>query len=171
MDINKQSNSKRNFLKSALGLAAIPSLAIAAMPAVSPSRKKGPRADYFPNVLLQTHEGKTVRFYDDLVHNKKVVFSMMYTVCTNICPPSTANLVKVQEGLQQHLGKDIFMYSLSLRPDFDTPSALRDYMKQYDIGPGWTFLTGRAADMEIMVPWAWESRRRWLPPWPTRDGR
>jgi len=30
----------------------------------------GPRARYFPNVLLRTHENKTVRFYDDLMKGR-----------------------------------------------------------------------------------------------------
>jgi hypothetical protein len=35
-------------------------------------RKSGPRAKYFPNFLMRTHEGKEVRFYDDLIHGKHV---------------------------------------------------------------------------------------------------
>jgi protein SCO1/2 len=148
-------SNKRSFLKSALGLAMFPGMSTIATPAPAPlpaqaTKKGGPRANYFPNALLQTHDGKTVRFYEDLVQGKTVVFSMMYTVCANICPPTTANLVNVQEALGGRLGKDIFMYSLSLRPEFDTPAALRDYMKQYNIAPGWTFLTGKPSDMEII---------------------
>ena len=40
--------------------------------------------------------------------------------------------------------------SLTLRPEFDTPAALHDYVKQYDIGPGWTFLTGNPAEMDLI---------------------
>lgn len=140
-----ENNTKRTFLKSALGIAAVP----AALTLATPGRA-GPRADYFPNALMQTHDGRTVRFYDDLVRGKKVVFNMMYSVCTNACPPMTANLLKVQQALGNRVGRDIFMYSLTLRPEFDTPAALRDYVKQYDIGPGWTFLTASPSDIEII---------------------
>jgi protein SCO1/2 len=142
-------NTKRTFLRSALGLAAIPT-ALTAAAVAAQARKAGPRADYFPNAIMQTHDGRTVRFYDDIVQGKTVIFNMMYSVCSNICPPITANLIKVQEALGSRLGRDIFMYSLTLRPEFDTPAALRDYMKQYDIGPGWTFLTGKSNDMDII---------------------
>jgi len=37
--------------------------------------------DRFPNVELQTHEGKTVRFYDDLIQGKVVALNFMYTSC------------------------------------------------------------------------------------------
>src|SRR5262249_31882315 len=54
------------------------------------------RRRYFPDVVLTTHEGKRVRFYDDLLKDKIVVLNMMYADCTGICPLITANLVKAQ---------------------------------------------------------------------------
>ena len=113
-------------------------------------KKSGPRANYFPNFLLRTHEGKEVRFYDDLIHGKHVVINMMYADCKGLCPPITANLVKVQELLKERIGKDIFMYSITLRPEEDTPKALKEYAKMHGVKPGWTFLTGRPADIEVL---------------------
>jgi protein SCO1/2 len=107
-------------------------------------------AGYFTNALLRTHDGRTVRFYDDLLKGKLVVINMMYTSCTGICPANTASMKAVQQALGARVGRDIFMYSLSLRPEFDSPQALRDYVKQYDIGPGWTFLTGVAAEVDAI---------------------
>jgi protein SCO1/2 len=52
-----------------------------------------------------------------------------------------ASLLKLQEALDDRLGRDIFMYLLTLLPEMDTPQALNDYAKKYGIGPGWTFLT------------------------------
>lgn len=73
-------------------------------------RRKGA----FPNVPLVTHEGKAVRFYDDLVKNKTVMINFMYARCGDICPGMTANLKLVQKELGDRVGKDIFMYSISL---------------------------------------------------------
>ena len=111
---------------------------------------RSPRADYFPNLVLQTHESRKVRFYDDVVRGKIVVFNMMYTACAGVCPGNTANLLRVQDALGSRLGRDIFMYSLTLRPEFDTPRALQAYVAQYGIQPGWTFLTGKPADVETI---------------------
>jgi protein SCO1 len=113
-------------------------------------KKSGPRAKYFPNFLMRTHEGKEVRFYDDLIHGKHVVINMMYADCKGLCPPITANLVKVQELLKDRVGKDIFIYSITLRPEQDTPDALKDYAKMHGVKPGWLFLTGRPADIEVL---------------------
>src|SRR5882724_7870803 len=79
------------------------------------------QARYFPNVELTTHEGKKVRFYDDLIKDKIVVINFMYAQCEGICPGITANLVKVQKILEDRVGRDIFMYSITLKPEEDSP--------------------------------------------------
>ena len=105
-------------------------------------------AAYFTNARLLTHEGKSVRFYDELLEGKLVVINMMYTVCSGICPANTAALKTLQLALGSRVGRDIFMYSLTLRPEMDNPGALRDYMRQYQVQPGWTFLTGQPSEVD-----------------------
>jgi protein SCO1/2 len=107
-------------------------------------------AAYFTNAVLRTHDGRSVKFYDDLLKGKLVVINMMYTSCSGICPANTASMKAVQQALGARVGRDIFMYSLSLRPEFDSPQALRDYVKLYAIGPGWTFLTGVPAEVDAI---------------------
>lgn len=36
---------------------------------------------HLPNVLLTTHEGEAVRFYDDLIKGKIVAINFMYATC------------------------------------------------------------------------------------------
>lgn len=42
------------------------------------------------------------------------------------------------------------MCSFTLKPDQDTPKVLRDYANLYHAKPGWTFLTGRPDDLELL---------------------
>jgi len=49
-----------------------------------PVQAAGPRAGYFPDVVLHNQDGKPVRFYSDLVRGKKVLINMMYTRCDGI---------------------------------------------------------------------------------------
>ena len=119
----------------------------------SDSKKKNASrwgANYFPNVPLRTHEGETVRFFDDLVKDKVVVINFIYTTCTDVCPVDTARLKTVQEILGDRVGKDIFMYSISIDPARDTPEALADYAERYRVGPGWLFLTGTEQDVLLL---------------------
>lgn len=122
------------------------------VPGAAPGGPGGnPRdAAYFGNARLATHEGKSMRFYDDLLRGKLVVINMMYTTCSGICPANTAALKALHGALGARVGRALFIYSLSLRPTFDTPAALRDYARLYRTGPGWTFLTGQPADVDTI---------------------
>src|SRR5262249_39406059 len=99
-------------------------------------------ANYFPNVELVTHEGKRVRFFDDLLKDKTVVLNFIYTSCPDACPLETAKLAEVQAILGDRVGVDTFFYSISIDPQHDTPEVLADYAKRFRAGPGWLFLTG-----------------------------
>ena len=104
----------------------------------------------FPNVELTTQDGKKVRFYDDLIKGKVVALELMYTTCKYNCPLETARLVQVQKLLGDRMGKDVFFYSLTIEPEVDTPKVLKAYAEKYHIGPGWTFLTGKEADIKLI---------------------
>ena len=116
-------------------------------------------ADYFPNVALTTHDGATVRLYDDLLKGKAVAINLIYTSCTDECPLETARLVQVQRLLGDRVGKDIFFYSISIDPKRDTPSVLKAYTEKFGVGPGWLFLTGDEADVKLVAAKLGLSRR------------
>ena len=122
------------------------------------------RRRHFPNVQLTTHFGKTVRLYEDLVKDKIVTFNFFYATCEGICVPITSNLVRVQALLGDRVGRDIFMYSITLKPKQDTPDVLREYSERFKTRPGSTFLTGEPGDLELV-------RRRlgFTDPDPARD--
>jgi copper(I)-binding protein/cytochrome oxidase Cu insertion factor (SCO1/SenC/PrrC family) len=103
--------------------------------------------NYFPNIPLVTHEGKKVRFFDDLIKDKVVMINFIYTSCPDTCPLETARLAQVEKILGDRVGRDVFMYSISIDPEHDTPEVLKAYAKRYQAGPGWLFLTGKEADI------------------------
>lgn len=103
------------------------------------------RRSRFPNVVLHTQESAEVRFYDDLLRDKTVLISFMYTACKDDCLLATANLALVQRILGPRMGKDLFLYSITLDPAHDTPQALKRYARRFKVQPGWLFLTGTTA--------------------------
>jgi protein SCO1/2 len=148
---------KRRSLVAALGAAplAVPLLAHAQSTEVSSKFKQIPsreriRQRYFPNLVLTNHEGNKVKFYDDLVKDKIVIFNMFYAKCEGICSPITRNLVRLQNILGSRVGKDIFMYSFTLKPKEDNVDALAHYAHMHKVKPGWSFLTSSAEDMETV---------------------
>lgn len=104
-------------------------------------------ANYFPNIDLTTHEGKKVKFFDDLVKGKVVAINFIYTSCPDACPMETARMREVKQLLGDRVGKDVFFYSISIDPEHDTPEVLNAYVKNWDLGEGWTFLTGNREEI------------------------
>jgi protein SCO1/2 len=103
---------------------------------------------HFEDIEMTTHEGKRVRFYEDLIKGKVVSINFIYTRCSDSCPAETAKLREVYERLGDRVGRDIFMYSISVDPQHDTPEALNAFAKKFKIGPGWTFLRAEESDVE-----------------------
>ena len=136
------------YLKSLLVISAMLTLGVS--PVVAAPKGSPWGQDYFPNVELVNQDGKTVRFYDDLIKGKVVAISFIFTHCGDSCPAETAGLRQVQKLLGDRVGKDIFFYSISIDPEHDTPKVLKDYAKRFRVGPGWSFLTGSKADVTLL---------------------
>lgn len=103
---------------------------------------------HLPNVELIKQDGRKVRFYDDLVKDKRVVIQFMFARCKDICPVITHHLVEVQRILKGRVGTDIFFYSITLSPEEDTPRDLKAYGKAHHAD--WTFLTGKPDDILLL---------------------
>jgi protein SCO1/2 len=117
----------------------------------SPSKARSQDgAAWFTNVAVTTHDVRTLRFYDDIMMGKILLINFFFTECDAVCPLMTENLVRVQELLAPRVGKDIFMVSITLQPEHDTPEVLAAYAKTYGVGPGWLFLTGKRSDIELL---------------------
>jgi cytochrome oxidase Cu insertion factor (SCO1/SenC/PrrC family) len=124
--------------------------AVAAVAAVSATPQSASPSEHFPNVVLTTKDNERVLFYDDLIRGKVVLINFMFTGCDSLCPRTTRNLAKVQALLGDRLGRDVFILSISVDPANDTPEALRAYAGEYQVKPGWQFVTGSTADIELI---------------------
>ncbi|VAW67978.1 Cytochrome oxidase biogenesis protein Sco1/SenC/PrrC, thiol-disulfide reductase involved in Cu(I) insertion into CoxII Cu(A) center, partial [hydrothermal vent metagenome] len=113
-------------------------------------RKSRYGENYFPNIELTNQDGKKFRFYDDLIKDKVVSINFIFTSCQNVCPLETARLKEVYNLLEDRIGKDLFMYSITVDPERDSPEVLKEYMNKFDIGPGWQFLTGKKEDIDAL---------------------
>ena len=107
-------------------------------------------AGYFPDVPLVSHEGKTLRFFSDLIKDKVVAINFIYTSCPDSCALETARLREVQKILGDRVGRDVFIYSITIDPQHDTPAVLKRYAEKFEVGPGWLFLTGKESDITLI---------------------
>ncbi|MBD2840452.1 SCO family protein [Pseudomonas sp. JM0905a] len=136
----------RRILLGGMGIAALGSALWLALPEAEQSTGRS-GATPFPNVTLYNQDGDKLRFYDDLIRNKVVALNMMYVMCEGICPTMTSNLRKLQSLLGKRMGRDVFMCSISLQPEMDSPEVLKAYAAKHRVLPGWQFLTGSPDDI------------------------
>lgn len=70
------------------------------------------------------------------------IADFIFTNCTTVCLPMTANMAKLQEMMKEE-GIDAQLVSFSVDPDFDTPEILKAYGESYKADfSNWNFLTG-----------------------------
>jgi len=98
---------------------------------------------------LTSQAGSPFRFAD--CKGKVVLVSFVFTTCNGSCPATTSRMVSIQQELKRRGDlKDgrVQLVSITLDPARDTPDALRNYMKLYDVdAASWTFLTGSVPDV------------------------
>lgn len=102
----------------------------------------------FPNPLLVAHDGRAVRFYDQLVRGRLVLVHFAYTHCEGSCPVSLQRLFATRRALVRRLGAPPDLLTLTLDPARDTPAVLGRFVAGHGSPAGWRFLTGRPADLE-----------------------
>jgi protein SCO1/2 len=112
------------------------------------TEKSSPAAKYFTDVELTDQDGKKVRFYSDVLKGKTVVVNAFFTSCTSVCPPMNRNMEKIQEALGDRVGRDVFLVSITVDPEVDTPARLKEYAQKFHAGSGWVFLTGKKENLD-----------------------
>ena len=125
--------------------------------AVAANGAKGPlpqaemdrkRQDYYTDLRLVTHDGRTVRFYSDLLKDKTVLIHFYYVNCKTTAARQSKVLSDLQPLLGERLGRDIFLVSITVDPANDTPEKVRDYARVFAPRPGWTFVTGKKENVD-----------------------
>jgi protein SCO1/2 len=137
--------------RSTLLLAIVLSFVSARAAQTSSQASSSPAQNYFTDVELIDQDGKPQRFYSDLLKDKVVIINAFFTTCTSVCPPMTRNLEKVQEWLGEKMGRDVHILSLSVDYETDTPPRMKDYAQKFHARPGWYFLSGKKANIELAL--------------------
>lgn len=106
---------------------------------------------YFTDVVLVNQNGEKMRLYSDLLKGKVVVIDFFFSTCQGSCLPLNRNLQKIQEALGDHVGKEVYLISISVDPTTDTPAKLKEYAKNLNAKQGWYFLTGEKANVDFAL--------------------
>ena len=112
---------------------------------------QSPAHKYFTDVVLVNQNGEKMRFYSDLLQGKVVIINSFFGTCQGSCLPVNHNLEKVQQALGDHMGKDVYIISISVDPTVDTPANLKEYAKTLHAKPGRYFLTGDKENVDFAL--------------------
>jgi protein SCO1/2 len=94
------------------------------------------------------HQGNPRLFFRDLVGDKQVVLSFVYTRCKGVCPVMGRNFHKLQTQLGKRLRREVVLISVSLDPENDTPEALKLWGERAGARAGWTLITGKQENLD-----------------------
>lgn len=103
-----------------------------------------------PDATVQDQNGKSLKFYSDLVKGRVVAVNFVFTTCTAICPSLTATFRRVQQQLQQD-SVNAQLISISVDPTVDTPERLHAFAEKFKAESGWTFVTGDSSEIDLIL--------------------
>jgi len=100
-----------------------------------------------PAFTLTDQSGRKVTERD--YAGKIWIANFVFTRCASVCPMLTAKFRSLQGELKD---LPLSYVSISVDPEYDTPSVLAAYAKRFDADPArWRFLTGPLGDIERTV--------------------
>ena len=103
-----------------------------------------------PDVPVQQHDGRKLRFTQQLQGEGPVLLNFIYTSCTAICPPMTQILAHTQQILGGDAQQHVRMISVSLDPERDTAARMAEFAGRFSAGRQWQFDTGSQAASEAI---------------------
>jgi protein SCO1/2 len=102
-----------------------------------------------PDVSLRTHTGEAVRFHRDLIQNRTVVLHLLFAGWDEHARV-TRNLVRLHDLLGDRAGRDVWILSLSIDPEPDSPEQLARFAEETGNREGWLYLTGAADEVDAL---------------------
>ncbi|WP_119154250.1 SCO family protein [Caldimonas tepidiphila] len=100
-----------------------------------------------PEARLLDQDGRTLELRRDVIGGHIVLVDFVYTSCTTVCPVLSALL----GALQERLGPDVRLVSITVDPLRDTPARLKAHAATHRAGPAWTWLTGAPGTIDAVL--------------------
>jgi protein SCO1 len=99
-----------------------------------------------PDIALMSMSRRKSTLAKELDAAEPVVLNFIFTTCATICSTQTATLAALQQQLRGAARPARFM-TFTIDPDNDTPEQLAKFARQFGVGAGWDFFTGKFDDL------------------------
>jgi len=108
------------------------------------------RSIYQIDALWNTHQKNQLRLSE--LKGQPVIISMIYGSCTTACPVLVHDVKRLYASLDKDTQKQIKLVMVSFDTARDTPEALAEYVKQYQLSnDNWLFLNGSEQDIRTLA--------------------
>lgn len=99
-----------------------------------------------PDFTLTDQDGRPVQLSS--LRGKVVLLDFIYTSCPGPCPLLSRKFSQFQKKLRERMGKEVMLLSITVDPQHDTPTVLKEYARRYEADTsGWKFLTGNSQEI------------------------
>lgn len=80
------------------------------------------------------------------------VADFIFTSCPGTCPTMSAQMARLQRGLEERGLADVRSVSISVDPATDSPEVLHEYAKRFGAdAERWLFLTGERSELHSLI--------------------
>ena len=86
-----------------------------------------------------------------LAGERVVVIDFAYTSCTTFCPVVSAIMDRVGRSLENRVGSEIVLMTVTVDPVRDTPQRLAAYAARFAPGGEWHWVTGEKSDIDAVL--------------------
>jgi len=114
------------------------------------SRQSSETQVVIPHVSLQDSNGK-IQPLATLINDRTAIVNFVFTMCNSICPLLNATMQAIETRVQERLGKEVVLISISVDPLNDTPERLKTASEQLGAGENWHWLTGKRSDVNQVL--------------------
>jgi cytochrome oxidase Cu insertion factor (SCO1/SenC/PrrC family) len=107
---------------------------------------------FFTDLEVIDQNGKKLRFYSDVIKDRVVLISFIFTNCEFACPMQAQKLKQARAAMVPAITDDVWYVSLSVDPDRDTPEAMKKFAERQGVDESrWIFLTGDKQNLETII--------------------
>jgi cytochrome oxidase Cu insertion factor (SCO1/SenC/PrrC family) len=106
---------------------------------------------YFTDTLLQAQDGRSLRFYSDVLKDQVVLVNFVFTECGDSCPLITHKLLQARQSLGPQ-ARQVRYVSITIDPERETPQTMAAFARKHGaVDPQWLWLSGSKASIELVT--------------------
>lgn len=108
--------------------------------------------NFFTDTEVIDQNGRKLRFYSDVLRERVVLISFIFTNCEYSCPMLAQKLKQARALMVPAIKDEVWFVTLSVDPERDTPESMKQFAERQGVDEShWIFLTGDKQNVEFLV--------------------